>query len=234
MQRFLVLAIPALAFLMIGLGAEAKDKPGGSPTRADKKNNIENKWFDAAKFLREYDRNKDGFLTRDELPRRMRHHFHRLDLNKDGKISKEELEKGERYISRHRPSDVLFVLVEMSDCDECSLEEVQRLYDLLRKMDKNNNGTIDPGELKAARQSQAKERVNEIFEDLDANKDGKISKDEARGQLKTHFAELDRNKDGFIDRQELLDAALAAPAGATLKPGQGREKQSSRPERRNP
>ncbi|RFM34767.1 EF-hand domain-containing protein [Chitinophaga silvisoli] len=42
---------------------------------------------------------------------------------------------------------------------------------------------------------------------LDANNDGKISKDEAdkaeKGKLKDHFAKVDVNKDGFIDKAEL-------------------------------
>ena len=46
-----------------------------------------------------------------------------------------------------------------------------------------------------------------MIEDLDANKDGKISKDEARGRLKEDFDKIDLNKDGFIDREELIKAA---------------------------
>jgi len=234
MHRFLVLAVPALVLLLAGSGTEAKDRPDAPARRADQTHTTGPQSFNAADFLREYDRNKDGFLSRDELPRWMRHHFQRLDVNKDGKISKEELEKGERYVRRHRPSDVMFVLVEMSDCDECSLEELQRVYEMLRKMDRNHNGVLELAELKAAREALGKERVDEIFEDLDANKDGKISKDEARGQLKKNFAELDRNKDGFIDRDELLNAVLSPPADALRKAVPDRAKQPLKPERRNP
>src|SRR5436309_1950055 len=42
-----------------------------------------------------------------------------------------------------------------------------------------------------------------ILERMDANKDGKISKDEAKGPLAERFDQIDRNKDGFIDRDEL-------------------------------
>jgi len=159
MRLLFVLTVPALAVLAAALAADKKD-----PTRpADSKQKAEYKAFDAAEFLSEHDRDKDGFLTRDELPRWMRHHFQRLDANKDGKISKDELQKGARFVRRHRPSDVLFVLVEMSDCDECALEEVQRLYESLRKLDRNNDGKIDTDELKAGREAAARERVTEIF-----------------------------------------------------------------------
>jgi len=209
MRLLLVLTVPALAVLAAALAADKKD----STRPADSKQKTEYKAFDAAEFLRAHDRDKDGFLTRAELPRWMRHHFQRLDANKDGKISKDELEKGARYVRRHRPSDILGVLVEMSDCDECAQEEVQRLYETLRKLDRNNDGKIDVDELKAGRETAAQERVTEIFEDLDADKDGKISKEEARGQLKKHFADLDSNNDGFIDGREMLDAVMARPAG---------------------
>jgi Ca2+-binding EF-hand superfamily protein len=106
-----------------------------------------------------------------------------------------------------RPSDVVFVLVEMSDCDEDCCCEVQQIYDLLRKIDTNHDGKIDANEMKAARQHIPEERVGHIFEELDSNKDGKISRDEARGRVKEQFDQIDTNKDGFIDRDELMRAA---------------------------
>jgi Ca2+-binding EF-hand superfamily protein len=110
--------------------------------------------------------------------------------------------------ARHgRPSDILHVLIEMSDCDEGCTQEVQRAYDILRRLDKNQDGKIDADELKAGRQSLVEGRVNGLMKRLDTNQDGKISRDEARGMIKRHFDQLDSNKDGFIDRDELLKAA---------------------------
>ena len=51
-----------------------------------------------------------------------------------------------------------------------------------------------------------------LIEELDRNKDGKISKDEARDLLRGNFEHLDINKDGFLDREELLRAASENPA----------------------
>jgi Ca2+-binding EF-hand superfamily protein len=200
--------------LLGGVPAAEKDKDTPkSDKRADDKKDDKNKGrplIDVDEFMKEYDRDKDGFLSKDELPEWLRHNFDRLDLNKDGKISKEELEKGVAYLQeRHRPSDVVIVLVEMSDCDECSAEELQRAYDFLKKLDKNKDGKIDADELKAGRQQIIEERVDRIIKRLDTNKDGKISKQEARGLIKEHFDELDKNKDGFVDRDELMAAASA-------------------------
>jgi Ca2+-binding EF-hand superfamily protein len=164
-------------------------------------------------FMKEYDRDNDGFLSKEEMPDWLHYNFDRLDTNKDGKISKDELTKGMAYLQqRRRPSDVVIVLIEMSDCDECCGEEIQRAYEFLSKLDKNKDGKLDAGELKAGREMLVKERVDGLIRRMDANKDGKISRQEARGMVKEHFDQLDRNKDGFVDRDELMAGASARPA----------------------
>jgi Ca2+-binding EF-hand superfamily protein len=195
---------------------EAKKQDGKEKTRP---------LVDIDAFLREYHRDKDGSLSKEEMPDWLHYNFARLDGNKDGKISKDELQKGMAYLSqRRRPSDVVFVLVEMSDCDECCIEEVQRAYQFLVKLDKNKDGKIDDDELKAGRSQIIKERIGGIMKRLDANKDGKISKDEARGLVKENFAALDVNKDGFIDSSELQAGAAAKPSDAKEKKDSTREK----------
>ncbi len=167
-------------------------------------------YFDVGRFFEEFDKNKDGYLTKDELPQRLRHSFEKIDTNKDGKISREELRQGIAYLHpRRRASDVVMVLIEMSDCDEGCTEEVQRIYDVLRQMDKNKDGKIDPEELIAMRLQIVSERVDAIIQELDADKDGKISRSEAAGEIRNNFDALDVNKDGFIDRNELMKAASA-------------------------
>lgn len=48
--------------------------------------------------------------------------------------------------------------------------------------------------------------IKQIFKDLDANNDGKLSKKEAKGPLKRDFKKIDLNKDGFITKEELKKA----------------------------
>lgn len=193
------------------------DKPGATPSGKPPR-------FDLDSFLRDYDKNKDGHLSRDELPPELRPAFDRLDSNKDGKVSREELASGIAHLQpARRPSDLIHVLIEMSDCDDVCHGEVQRAYDILRKLDKNKDGTIDADELKAAREQIVTDRVNHLFKELDQNKDGKIGRDEAKGMLRQDFDEIDRDKDGFIDRKELTRAATerlesAAPAGEGPRP----------------
>src|SRR5262245_17970513 len=178
------LVLPLL--LRGGVAAEKdKDVPKSDKPADEKKDGKKAKGrplIDVDEFMKEYDRDKDGYLSKDEMPEWLRHNFDRLDLNKDGKISKEELQKGVAYLQeRHRPSDVGIVLVEMTDCDEGCTEEIQRAYEFLYKLDKNKDGKLDADELKAGRELIVKERVDRIIKRLDADKDGKISKKEARG-----------------------------------------------------
>ncbi|MFT5619561.1 MAG: hypothetical protein ACI85I_002807 [Arenicella sp.] len=44
---------------------------------------------------------------------------------------------------------------------------------------------------------------DELFKQMDLNKDNKLSKDEVKGPLKNDFDKLDNNKDGFLTKDEL-------------------------------
>ena len=45
-----------------------------------------------------------------------------------------------------------------------------------------------------------------MFTRMDANNDGKLTKDELRGPLADRFSEIDTNKDGSISKEELMAA----------------------------
>jgi len=66
--------------------------------------------------------------------------------------------------------------------------------------------------------------VQSIFDRMDKNKDGKISRDEAQGRIKDNFDRIDTNKDGYLDKEELLRMAktvLANGDGMPKGPGAG-------------
>jgi hypothetical protein len=106
----------------------------------------------------------------------------------------------------HRPSDVVFILIETSEYDDQAGDELQRMYDLLRKLDKDKTGHIDAEALKTARHQIIEDRADALMAKLDADKDGKISRDEACGRILEHFERIDANHDGFIERDELVRA----------------------------
>lgn len=45
--------------------------------------------------------------------------------------------------------------------------------------------------------------VEQLFKDLDANEDGKLSKKEIKGPLKDHFSKIDTDEDGFLTKEEI-------------------------------
>src|SRR5205085_1898343 len=49
----------------------------------------------------------------------------------------------------------------------------------------------------------AEEIVDNLLKIMDADGDGKISRQEAKGKLAEDFDKVDANKDGYLDRKEL-------------------------------
>jgi Ca2+-binding EF-hand superfamily protein len=120
------------------------------------------------------------------------------------KVQTPDTKGGSEY--RRRPSYVIAVLIEMSHFDPEAREELQLIYDALRKLDKNNDGKLDLAELDTARKQILEGRADHLIQKLGKSKPGAISKAEAQGRLKEHFDEIDTNRDGYIDRAELIAA----------------------------
>ena len=64
-----------------------------------------------------------------------------------------------------------------------------------------------------------KPSIDEIFSRMDSNKDGKLSKDEAKGPLENDFSKIDTNKDGFITKEELEKAPKPNDQRPHQRPG---------------
>ncbi|WP_422083821.1 EF-hand domain-containing protein [Ulvibacterium sp.] len=56
------------------------------------------------------------------------------------------------------------------------------------------------------RQNRSRPTIAQVFKDLDADEDGKLSAKEVKGPLKRDFAKIDANEDGYLSREELEKA----------------------------
>jgi Ca2+-binding EF-hand superfamily protein len=205
-----------IAFVLLSslcfLGTAAAQAQQQDRARAGQAAPTQGPRFAAARFIKDFDKNGDGKLSKDEAPENLREHFAAIDTNKDGQISPEELQQYADRMAQGRPRavEMLYIVVDEHAEEAPTVQELQQAYDLLRKFDKNHDGKIDPKAVADYRQLRCKERFDTIIKDLDKNHDGKISKSEARGLLADDFDQLDTNKDGFIDRQELEKACMPA------------------------
>ncbi len=83
----LTLALAMGAALLGSAAVASADAPKGPANNCDRPHRDPAKRFEAA------DKNKDGFLTKDEVGERRWARISVADTNKDGKVSKAELEK---------------------------------------------------------------------------------------------------------------------------------------------
>jgi Ca2+-binding EF-hand superfamily protein len=56
------------------------------------------------------------------------------------------------------------------------------------------------------KEGQKPPTIEELFKQMDKNKDSKLSKKEVNGPLKDDFDKIDLDKDGFITKEEMKKA----------------------------
>ncbi len=89
-----------------------------------------------------------------------------------------------------------------------------RIAERFDAIDTNKDGLVSGEELRAFHQAHKGEARGEMWKKLDANGDGRISRDEVAGhpKLAGAFDTIDTDKDGFLSPEELR-AAHARHAG---------------------
>ncbi len=60
---------------------------------------------------------------------------------------------------------------------------------------------------------QGRPTATQLLSEMDSNKDGKLSKEEAKGPLAQDFAKIDTDDDGFISKEELEKAPQPQQGG---------------------
>ena len=195
-------------------------------------------------FFSKLDTNQDGKIDRTEF-RGSDEAFARMDKNADGCIARDELAAqagaGQRGLGQRAggqgqrqmdPAARWARMLERFDADkngEISTEEFQGPEQVMTFLDANKDGTITEEEAMQAanrgvrREGQAQavdpaERWQQILQNHDADKNGKLSQEEWPGRTEK-FTELDRDGDGFIIQEEMP----APPGGAAGAEGRQRQ-----------
>jgi len=205
--------------------SERRPRRGPTPFRRPESGNAGG----SASILQVFDYNRDGKIQQGEIDMAVVI-LRRMDRNNDGELSAGELSGpsnrpgGFAGGQNNRPSgnpgqggQTRARIPQFSELDKngdgkISPEEApERMAEHFDEHDTNSDGFIDKKE-----QAEVIEFIRQRFgqrnrtdqnrgfglEQIDTNKDGKISPDEAPERLAARFGDADTNNDGFIDKEE--------------------------------
>lgn len=185
----------------------------------------------AKEMFARFDSNSDGKISQEEAPERMKRHFGRIDANGDGGVDAEEMAAARAKMAGNRPQGAPQrpkgtpepgALLKQFDKDgdgKLSQEEApERMKQYFAVIDADSDGSLSGDELAAAlrrmrerqegnsepgRPGTAATNPKRLFNDQDADADGRVTKSEAKGTLLEKFSELDANADGQLDVLEV-------------------------------
>ena len=124
-----------------------------------------------------FDKNKDGKLTKDEVPAPIWEHISKADANKDGAVTKEELEAAHKKMQEHfRQRMQQAGPGQRPQAGPPHGFKLPSVDEVFAKFDKNKDGKLTKDEVPAP--------IWEHISKADANKDGALTKDELAASRK--------------------------------------------------
>ena len=169
---------------------------------------------DLVNTLFSFDENKDGKLSKSEVPERMQGIFARADTNQDGLLTREELSRATVAQDRRGPGgpppDMVFRALDKDADGVLSAAEIAAAPTALKSLDKDGDGALQAQEMRPMRGGPGSfgdrgpaEMINHLFEENDANHDGKLSQAEIPERMREMFARFDANHDGLVTKEEM-------------------------------
>lgn len=209
MCRFRFLAAILAGLVAVGFQAGAADKDKAKAKFAELLKG------GPAEFIKRFDKNGDGRLSKDEAPPKMAENFDKVDKNGDGQLDQNEVEQMIQILRKRFEEGKGNGKGKKKEESSNDSEVERSATRMLEQMDKNKDGKIGKDE--------AADRVAEFFDQIDANKDGFLDQEELRRAVakvmasqggradsgaaaagrRPDFDSLDRDADGRLLRDEL-------------------------------
>ena len=146
------------------------------------------------------DANRDGIHTRAEVTQHIQAMFARLDTNRDGFLTQAE---GQAALAQHR--------AQRAPDPKAHQQNGDRMFE---RMDTNKDGSISRAEFDARQAMRGHDGMRRMggrgpgdigarmFAMADANRDSRVSLQEATTAALQHFDQRDLNHDGQVTREE--------------------------------
>ena len=184
---------------------------------------------DIIKRVKESDKNRDGKITKDELPVQMHRMFPRIDTNQDGAIDRDELATMEKRMAERggqRPQGQPGQRPDAQPGQRPDAQPGQR-----PDARPGQRPDAQPGQRPDARPGQGRGFPPlPVLQALDTNRDGEISSDEIANAVKA-LKSLDKDRNGKLTMEELMPARGQRDGG---QPGQGGRPDGFRPDGNRP
>jgi Ca2+-binding EF-hand superfamily protein len=173
------------------------------------------------RFFARHDKNRDGRLTADELPRREGRaalRFDAIDTGKKGAVGADDYARaaGERFEARLKQR---FEALDADRDGKLAADELTgRRGVFLAEADRDKDGVVAFDEFAAAPRARFAAAIAAEFKAMDANGDGKLTRAEHAAASKQPRLLLlgDANRDGALTKDEVA-AAFAARAGTAFR-----------------
>lgn len=153
------------------------------------------------------DSNQDGKISREEAEQSFVREFVIMDRDQNGRITANDIKLARQQAQQNAAPDRI-----------TKQQFVENEEALFERLDENKDKALDLAEFlklaaaaPPANQEQVKARLTSAFNEMDANKDKKVSPAEWRAAAEKNFAQADRNKDGVLTADEMRPPSAPAP-----------------------